>query len=359
MKRIFNFNAGPSAIDLSVLEQAKAEFTDFCDAGYSICEMSHRNKRFEEILNTAIADLKALYTINNDYFVIFMQGGASLQFAQIPMNLYKGGVAQYVDTGTWTQNAIKEAKIQQINYEIVASSQDCAYNYIPSDIKFSPNADYAYICSNNTIHGTQYKSLPKTQCPLVVDSSSDFLSREIDFKNIGFFYAGAQKNAGVAGVTIAIIRKDLVYLAKQNVPFILRYSTFVDKNSLYNTPNTFGIYIFSLVLKWIKKQGGLAKISEKNSKKAEILYNTIDEFEGFYLPFARKDSRSMMNVTFNIKGGEEIEKLFVKQAEENDMIGLKGHRSLGGIRASIYNALNLEATQNLCEFMREFVRKFG
>lgn len=359
MKRVFNFNAGPSAIDLSVLERVKAEFTDFDGIGYSICEMSHRNKHFDDILNSAIANLRELYELSDDYAVIFLQGGASLQFAQIPMNLYKGGVAEYVDTGTWTQNAIKEAKIQGINYKVVATSEDCGYNYIPQNIKFSPNADYAYICSNNTIHGTQYKSLPKTKCPLVVDSSSDFLSREIDFSNIGLFYAGAQKNAGVAGVTVMIIRKDLAYLAKQNVPFILRYSTFVDKNSLYNTPNTFGIYIFSLVLEWIKNQGGLSKISEKNEQKAQILYDVIDEFEGFYLPFAQKDSRSVMNVTFNIKGGEELEKSFAKKAEGNGMIGLKGHRSLGGIRASLYNAVSLEAVQNLCEFMQEFARKNG
>lgn len=355
--RVLNFNAGPSCIPLEVLEYAKSEFTDFKGCGSSVMELSHRSKIFENILNSATKNLKELYSINDDFVVLFLQGGASLQFVQIPMNLYNGGVAQYVDTGTWTSKAIKEAQILGINYEVIATSEDFKFNYIPK-FSFSDNADYGYICSNNTIHGTQYKELPNTKCPLVVDSSSDFLSREIDFKNIGLFYAGAQKNAGPAGLTIVIIRKDLANRVKSNVPTMLSYKTHIENNSLYNTPNTFGIYMFDLVTKWIKKQGGLKKINEYNLKKADLLYKFLDENIDFYIPFAKKDSRSLMNVTFNLKN-EELEKRFVEFSQKENMIGLKGHRSLGGIRASIYNAVSLEDVKALVSFMDEFARKNG
>lgn len=352
-----NFNAGPSCIPLEVLEYAKNEFCDFNGCGSSIMELSHRSKTFEQVLESAIANVKELYNISDDFAVLFLQGGGSLQFAQVPMNLYNGGVAQYVDTGTWTSKAIKEAQIQGINCEVVATSEDTKFNYIPK-FSFSDNADYAYICSNNTIHGTQYQEFPKTKCPLVVDSSSDLLSKDVDFSNIGLFFGGAQKNAGPSGVTLVVIRKDLADRVKSSVPTMLRYLTHIKNNSLYNTPNTFGIYMFDLVTRWIKKQGGLAKINEYNVKKASVLYEFIDANSDFYKPFARKNSRSLMNVTFNLKS-EELEKRFVEMSQKENMIGLKGHRSLGGIRASIYNAVSLENVKALVSFMDEFARKNG
>lgn len=355
--RTLNFNAGPSCIPLEVLEYAKNEFTDYNGCGSSIMELSHRNKIFEAVLDSAIKNVKELYGINDDFAVLFLQGGGSLQFAQVPMNLYNDGIAQYVDTGTWTSKAIKEAQILGIKHEVIATSGDCKFNYIP-EFSFSDSADYGYICSNNTIHGTQYKELPKTKCPLVVDSSSDLLSKEIDFGNIGLFYGGAQKNAGPAGVTLVIIRKDLTDRVKANVPTMLRYSTHIKENSLYNTPNTFGIYMFDLVTKWIKKQGGLKKINEYNIQKANALYEFLDANSDFYKPFARKDSRSLMNVTFNLNS-EELENKFIELSQKENMIGLKGHRSLGGIRASIYNAVSLDDVKALVSFMDEFVKKNG
>ena len=275
------------------------------------------------------------------------------------MNLYNGGVAQYVNTGVWTTKAIKEAKIQNINYEVVASSEDTKFDRIPQNIKFSDNADYGYICSNNTIYGTQYEEIPTTKCPLVVDSSSDLLSREIDFnsKNIGMFYGGAQKNAGPAGITIVIIRKDLASRVKDSVPTPLRYTTQIEANSLANTPCTFGIYMFDLVLDWIKDQGGLNAINAANKKKASTLYGFIDNSD-FYKAHAKQGSRSLMNVSFTTPS-TELDAKFVKEAEQNSMIGLKGHRLLGGLRASIYNAVSQKEVETLIEFMKEFQRVNG
>ncbi|MCR8678860.1 MULTISPECIES: 3-phosphoserine/phosphohydroxythreonine transaminase [Campylobacter] len=358
MSRVLNFSAGPSAIPLPVLERAKAEFTDYHGFGYSIMEVSHRGKVFEELHNNAIAKVKEFYNIGDDYAVLFLQGGATLQFAQIPMNLYTGGVAEYANTGVWTQKAIKEAKIQNINYKVVASSEDSRFDHIPN-FNFSDDADYGYICSNNTIYGTQYATLPSPKCPLVVDSSSDLLSRNIDFKahNIGLFYGGAQKNAGPAGITIVIIKKELANRVKDSVPTPLRYTTQIEANSLSNTPPTFGIYMFDLVLDWIKDQGGLDTINSINQKKAAILYDLIDSSD-FYTAFAKPGSRSIMNVSFATPSAE-LDMKFVKLAEENAMIGLKGHRILGGLRASIYNALTIQSVQTLCEFMKEFQRTHG
>ena len=358
MSRVLNFSAGPSAIPLAVLERAKAEFTDYHGFGYSIMEVSHRGKVFEELHNNAIAKLKSFYNIGDDYAVLFLQGGATLQFAQIPMNIYTGGVAEYVNTGVWTQKAIKEAKIQNINYKVIASSEDTKFDHIPN-FNFSDDADYGYICSNNTIYGTQYATLPSPKCPLVVDSSSDLLSRDIDFKahNIGLFYGGAQKNAGPAGITIVIIKKDLANRVKESVPTPLRYTTQIEANSLLNTPPTFGIYMFDLVLDWIKDQGGLSAINAINRQKADMLYELIDN-SGFYTTFAKPGSRSLMNVSFATPNAE-LDMKFVKLAEENGMIGLKGHRILGGLRASIYNAVTAQSVQTLCEFMKEFQRTHG
>ncbi|ALV23877.1 phosphohydroxythreonine aminotransferase / 3-phosphoserine aminotransferase [Campylobacter iguaniorum] len=359
MNRVLNFSAGPSAIPLSVLERAKAEFTSYKGMGFSIMEISHRGKVFDALHNAAIEKIRKFYNVSDDYAVLFLQGGATLQFAQVPMNLYNGGVAQYVNTGVWTTKAIKEAKIQSINYEVVASSEETKFDRIPENIKFSDDADYAYICSNNTIYGTQYAKLPDTKCPLVVDSSSDLLSRELDFntKNIGVFYGGAQKNAGPAGITLVIIRKDLAARVKDNVPTPLRYTTQIEANSLANTPPTFGIYMFDLVLDWINEQGGLKAIHELNKQKAKYLYDFIDN-SSFYQAHAKVGSRSLMNVSYTTPNAD-LDALFVKEAEANNMIGLKGHRILGGLRASIYNAVTLDNVKTLVEFMKEFERKNG
>ncbi|CZE45890.1 phosphoserine transaminase [Campylobacter geochelonis] len=358
MSRVINFSAGPSSIPLEVLQTAQAEFLDYKGCGCSIIEISHRTPIFEEVLFSARDKVKSLYGFGDEYDVLFLQGGATLQFAQVPMNLYNGGVAQYVNTGVWTTKAIKDAKILGINYEVVASSEETKFDRIPKDIKFSDDADYLYICSNNTIYGTQYKEYPKCKCPLVVDSSSDLFAREIDISNIGLFYGGIQKNGGPAGVTLVVVRKDLLDRVGANVPSILRYKTQAEADSMSNTPNTFGIYMLNLTLDWVIKQGGLASINEKNEKKAHLLYSYIDGSNGFYKGHAQDDSRSLMNVSFNILS-KELEMKFVKEASEAGMIGLKGHRHLGGIRASLYNAITYENVETLVDFMKEFARKNG
>lgn len=359
MNRVLNFSAGPSGIPLEVLKKAQDEFLSFQGKGYSIIEISHRSKVFEEVLHSAMQKVRDLYGFGDEYAVLFLQGGATLQFSQVPMNLYNGGVAEYVNTGNWTNKAIKEAKIRGINYKVIASSEETKFDRIP-EFHFSDDADYGYICSNNTIYGTEYKEMPKCKCPLVVDSSSDLFSRPIDISNIGMFYGGIQKNGGPAGITLVVIRKDLAERVKSDVPTILRYKTQIEADSMSNTPNTFGIYMLNLMLEWIIKQGGLSEILKRNTKKATLLYSAIDEMSDFYKGHAQKSSRSLMNVSFNItKNGGELEPLFVKEAEKNGMIGLKGHRMLGGIRASIYNAVTLENVKTLVEFMKEFAEKNG
>lgn len=361
MNRVMNFSAGPSALPLSVLEKAQAEFLSYKGLGFNIMETSHRSKTFDDLHNGAIAKVKKLYNLDDDYAVLFLQGGGHMQFAQIPMNLAtRNGMAQYVDTGVWTSKALKDAKILDINYEIVASSKDKDYSYIPQDIEFRADADYCYICSNNTVYGTQYKSFPSTHgAPLVVDSSSDLFSRKIDFKanNIGLFWGGAQKNAGPAGVTIVIIHKSLAERASEHIPTILRYENQVNKNSLLNTPPTFGIYMFDLVLDWINEQGGLEALNEVNKQKAKIIYDVIDSTD-FYKGHAQKDSRSLMNVTFTTPN-KDLDAKFVELSQKENMMGLKGHRLVGGLRASIYNAVSLESVKTLASFMKEFARKNG
>lgn len=357
--RVLNFSAGPSGIPLSVLQKAQKELINYKNNGFSIMEISHRSAIFGELIEGAKAKLQKIYGFDDGFAVLFLMGGASLQFAQAPMNLYNDGVAEYANTGVWTTKAIKEAKILGINYKVVASSEDENFSYIP-DFKFSDDADYGYICSNNTIYGTQYAKLPDCKCPLIVDSSSDLLSREINFKNIGLFYGGIQKNAGPAGVTLLIIKKDLANRVKDNVPNVLRYKTQIDANSMSNTPNTFGIYMFDLMLDWINEQGGLAIIHENNKKKSALLYDYIDDSK-FYKAHAKIGSRSLMNVSFNIlKNGQndaDLEKKFVEFAASKNMIGLKGHRVLGGIRASIYNAVSLENVKSLIDCMQEFKKE--
>lgn len=357
--RKINFSAGPTGLPLSVLEQARAELTDFRGEGYSIMEVSHRGKTYEEVHFGAMAKIRELYGIGDEYEVLFLQGGAHLQFAMIPFNLYKGGIAEYANTGVWTNKAIKEAKLMGVNVNVVASSENTKFDHIPQ-VNFSDNADYTYICTNNTIYGTQYKSLPRSSAPLVIDASSDFFSEPLDFTDIGLLYGGAQKNAGPSGVTIVIIRKDLLErLWRADVPTFLRYKTHADNSSLYNTPPTFAIYLLNLTMQWIIDQGGLAAMKERNFAKAKTLYDTIDGSGGFYVGHAQKAHRSVMNVSYNIASGEAMEAKFVADALANNMLGLKGHRLLGGIRASIYNAVSQSDVENLAEFMKEFARKNG
>ena len=358
MSRIFNFGAGPAAIPLEVLEEAQKNLVDYKGEGLSIMEASHRSKMYDDVHNEALSLTRELYKVPKDYDILFLQGGASTQFAMIPMNLYMGGKAEYADTGSWSAKAIKEAKIQGINFDIISSSKEDGYNNIPTDINFSDDADYAYITSNNTIYGTQYKNYPSTKAPLIVDASSDIFSYPVDWSKIDMIFAGAQKNAGPSGLTIVIIKKELVARAGDNVPSMLKYSTHADKDSLYNTPPTFGIYMFSLTLKWIKAKGGIEAIAKLNEEKAKVLYDAIDNSNGFYVGHATKDSRSLMNVSFNIKDKDaKLEAELVKRAIDRGMIGLKGHRSIGGLRASIYNAMSIEGVQTLVALMEEFAQE--
>lgn len=358
MKRAINFGAGPSAIPTEVLLKVQEDLLDFEGHGLSIMEASHRSKMYDEVHNEAISLMRELYKIPQDYEVMFLQGGASLQFAMVPMNLAKEGKAQYVDTGAWSAKAIKEAKLQDVDYEIVASSKENSYDRIPKDIVFDDDADYAYITSNNTIYGTQYKEFPNTKAPLIIDASSDIFSYPVDWSRVDLMFAGAQKNAGPAGVTIVIAKRNLIDSAKKNLPTMLQYRTYADNNSLYNTPPTFGIYIINLIMKWIKEKGGIEAINRLNIEKANLLYDAIDNSDGFYVGHAQKDSRSLMNVSFNIKDKDGVlESKLVEETLKAGMIGLKGHRSIGGLRASIYNAMTLDGVKELVKLMNRFAKE--
>ena len=357
MKRAYNFGAGPSALPTSVLEIAGKELLNYHNSGISIMEASHRSKLYDDVHQNAIKLVRKLYNLPDDFDVLFLQGGASLQFAMVPMNLYMGGKAEYANSGAWSKKAIKEAEIQGINFEVVASSSDSGFDRIP-EVKFSDDCDFCHITSNNTIYGTQYKEYPKTKSPLVIDASSDIFSREVDWDRVDLMYAGAQKNAGPSGLTIVIIRKNLLDRVKDSVPTMLRYKTQADANSLYNTPPTFGIYLLNLILQWIEEKGGIAKVDEENQKKAKLLYDAIDNSNGFYTGHAQKDSRSLMNVSFNIKDKDsELEAKLLEEADKAGMIGLKGHRSIGGLRASIYNAVPYEAVEALVNLMHDFAKR--
>ena len=357
MKRVYNFGAGPSTLPTSVLEIAQRELLDYRDSGISIMEASHRSKLYDEVHQSAIDLIKKLYKLPKDFEVLFLQGGASLQFAMVPMNLYFGGKVEFANTGAWSKKAIKEAEIQGVNFNIIASSEESNFDHIP-EVNFSDDCDYCYITSNNTIYGTQYKEYPSTKSPLVVDASSDIFSYMVDWDKVDLLFAGAQKNAGPAGVTIVIIRKNLLDRVKDNVPTMLKYKTHAQANSLYNTPPTFGIYMVNLVMKWLDEQGGIEAIEKKNQEKAKLLYDAIDNSNGFYIGHARKDSRSLMNVSFNIKDKDgNLEAKLLAESEKRGMIGLKGHRSVGGLRASIYNAMPKEGVEALVELMQEFQAK--
>lgn len=355
--RKLNFGAGPSVLPKSVLRQAQDELLSYENKGFSIMEISHRSAVFEELLNNAKKDALELYGFdNNDWEVIFTQGGASLNFCMVAMNFSQDNKpCEYINTDVWTKKAYKEAQILGLNPVYVASSEEDNFSYIPNG-NFSDNASYAYICSNNTIQGTQYHEYPDSKAPLIVDASSDFFSRKMDFKNAGFIFGGLQKNAGISGLACCFIRKDMIELSRsKNIPSMLKYSVYVDNNSMFNTPPTFALYIFAKQMQWLKDMGGLDNINKKNIQKAELLYSTIENIP-FYTLHAKKEDRSLMNVSFKTPSNE-LDKLFVSESEKAGMIGLKGHKLLGGIRASIYNAQNLENVETLAEFIKDFANK--
>ncbi|MBN2424608.1 MAG: 3-phosphoserine/phosphohydroxythreonine transaminase [Calditrichaceae bacterium] len=358
-ERVFNFNPGPAALPLEVLQEIQRDLINYKGEGLSVMEMSHRSKAFEAIIKGAENLMKEIMGIPAGYKVLYLQGGATLQFAAVPLNLIGPGQhADYINTGSWAKKAIGEAKKLGKEVNVIATSEDVNYSRIPKDFKVTPDAAYLHITSNNTIAGTQFSKFPDTgKVTLVCDMSSDFNCRKIDVSKFGLIYAGAQKNMGPAGVTIVIIREDLMQKSPDNIPTMTSYKILGEKDSLYNTPPCFSIYVVKLVLEWIKKQGGLSKIEEINEKKAALLYNAIDATD-FYKGTVEKDSRSIMNVTYRLPS-EDLEKEFIAQGLKNGLLGLKGHRSVGGIRASIYNAVSLKAVESLVSFMKDFEKKNG
>ena len=353
--KVFNFNAGPATLPAVVMERAQKEFCDYKGSGCGIMEHSHRHKLFDEVLAHANSNVRTILNVPDTHSIVYIQGGASMQFAMIPMNLYvPGKKMQFADTGTWSSKALKEAQLFG-ECEVIASSKADKYTYIPDVKAMKPDADasFFHITSNNTIYGTQYQEFPEVECPLIADMSSDIMSRQFDMSKFAMVYAGAQKNLGPSGLALVVMRKDLAERTPANVPTMLRYSTYIDSDSLYNTPPTFGIYMLGLVTDWVLEQGGLSAIEAINNKKAAALYAGIDASDGYYSSPVKKDSRSRMNVVFRLPT-EELEAKFVKESIAAGMIGLKGHRSAGGIRASIYNALPMEGIERLLDFMAEF-----
>lgn len=358
--RAHNFNAGPAGLPLEVMQQAQAELLDYKGTGMSIMEMSHRSKEFEAMLNETEADLRELLNIPSNYKVLFMQGGASLQFSMIPMNLRPAGAsADYIVTGAWSKKALQEA--QKLGpTRVAADTKASNYSTLPASLDLDPKATYLYYCSNETIHGVEFfqEPQPPAGVELVCDASSDFMSRPLDVTRYAYLYAGAQKNIGPAGVVVGILREDLLERVPANLPVMLDYKVQVENHSLYNTPPCFAIYMVGLVMKWIKKLGGLTAIEARNRAKADLLYQTIDASGGFYRGHAAPEARSRMNVTFRLPS-EELEAQFVSEAKKLNMIGLKGHRSVGGLRASIYNAVELSDVQMLVDFMKDFQKRNG
>jgi len=350
--RPYNFYPGPAILPLEVIQQVQNELLNIGGTGLSVMEVSHRGKAYDEIHKTAMADLKEVLHIPDNYHILFLQGGASLQFAMVPMNFLRKGTADYVNTGSWAKKAIKEAKLFG-NVNIAGSSEDKNFSYIPRELNLSPDADYLHITSNETISGIRWNRFPETgYVPMISDMSSEICSRKIDVARFGLIYAGAQKNLGPAGVTAVIIRDDLAEKCPDDVTTMLNYKTHVEKESLFNTPPCFAIYVVGLVLKWIKKQGGLEALEEVNNEKARLIYEVIDGGD-FYRGTADPADRSIMNITFRLPS-EELEAEFVRQSEKAGFVGLKGHRSVGGLRASIYNAFPLEGVKELVKFMKKF-----
>ena len=356
MSRAYNFNAGPAALPLEVLEIAQKELTDFNGTGMSIMEHSHRGKAYDAVHAEAVANMGKLLGITDDYQVLFLQGGASLQFSQVPLNLLGAGqTADYVNSGAWASKAIKEAKLFG-EVEVAYSSEDIKFVRVPTQGEYtvSPGSEYLYLVSNNTIYGTAFPEFPVVDTMLISDMSSDILSRQFDVSRFGLIFAGAQKNLGPAGVTVVVIREDLLDRAPATTPTMLNYKTHAEKGSMFNTPPCFAVYVVGLVLKWLKKLGGVPAIEKINREKAALLYAKIDE-SGYYRGHAEPASRSLMNVTFNL-ATPELEAKFIAEATAIGLNGLKGHRSVGGCRASIYNAFPREGVVKLVEFMREFER---
>ena len=355
MSRVYNFSAGPAVLPEEVLKEAAAEMLDYKGCGMSVMEMSHRSQVFDDIIKEAEQDLRDLMNIPDNYKVLFLQGGASQQFAMIPMNLMKNGVADYIVTGQWAKKAYQEAqKYGKVNK--IATSEDKTFSYIPdcSDLPVSPDADYVYICENNTIYGTKFKTLPNTKGKtLVADVSSCFLSEPVDVTKYGIIYGGVQKNIGPAGMVISIIREDLITdEVLEGTPTMLKFKTHADAGSLYNTPNCYCIYMCGKVFKWLKKMGGLEVMKERNEKKAKLLYDYLDSSK-LFKGTVEKDSRSLMNVPF-VTGDKDLDAKFVKEAKEAGLENLKGHRTVGGMRASIYNAMPYEGVEALVAFMKKF-----
>ncbi|MDR1308758.1 MAG: 3-phosphoserine/phosphohydroxythreonine transaminase [Deltaproteobacteria bacterium] len=358
--RVFNFNGGPAVLPQPVLEQVAAEMLDWQGTGMSILENSHRSKEVSAMAAEAQETLKQLLGLGQEWSVLFCQGGASLQFAMLPMNFAQGAVCDYVNTGLWATKAFQEAKICGAVPRLAASSEADGFTYIPSEFSFSEKPSYVYLCSNNTVRGTRWPSFPKNApAPLVGDFSSEFLSRPLDLERFSLVFAGAQKNLAPAGLTIVLIRREFAETAAKGVPHMLDYRTYLENDSMYNTPPVFAIYVAGLVFRWLRDQvGGLASMEALNRAKADRLYGFIDGSGGFYRGTARADSRSPMNVTYRL-AREELEKPFLEGARREGLVGLGGHRSVGGVRASLYNALGLEAVEALVGYMGHFMAKNG
>ncbi len=358
MGRVYNFSAGPSMLPEEVLETASEEMLDYRGTGMSVMEMSHRSKAYVSIVEKTESLLRSLMDIPDNYSVLFLQGGASLQFAMIPANLLElDATADYVNTGSWSKKAMKEASFYG-NVNTAASSEDRKFTYIPRKFSLTSGAAYVHVTSNNTIEGTRYTDYPDTgQVPLAADMSSNILSEKTDVSKFGIIYAGAQKNLGPAGVTIVIIRNDLVGKHGKNTPTMLRYETHVEKNSLFNTPPSYAIYIVGLVLEWLEKLGGVEQIEKLNKEKASLIYDFLDNSDMFTSPVA-KNSRSIMNIPF-VTNDETLNAKFIQEAEKQGLYTLKGHRSVGGMRASIYNAMPVQGVKKLVEFMKEFEKNNG
>ncbi|RKD25095.1 phosphoserine transaminase [Ammoniphilus oxalaticus] len=358
--RVYNFNAGPSTLPLPVLQKVQEEFVNFKGMGMSVIEMSHRSAPFESILENAKALLKELLAIPDDYETLFIQGGASLQFTMIPMNfLQPGKTASYALTGQWAERAYVEAQLLgDVNYASCARKGSYSRVPAPDQLNYRASDEYLHITSNNTIYGTQWKEFPQTgNVPLIADMSSDILSQPLDISQFGLIYAGAQKNLGPSGVTVVIIRKDLLQQANSNIPSMLSYRTYAEHNSLFNTPPTFAVYMLGEVLQWVKDQGGAHEMAKRNEQKTALIYDAIDQSEGFFQGRAEPNSRSQMNITFNIEY-EQTQKTFLLEAEQAGFIGIAGHRLAGGVRVSTYNAVSYEACQAFSQFMIDFRRKY-
>lgn len=352
-----NFNSGPSILPPEVLEEAAAAITNFNNTGLSILEIGHRTSWFQDVMDEAIFLVKDLMQLNDDFSVLFLHGGATTQFMQVPINLLdEEKTAAYCDNGIWGSKAIKEAKLFG-NVDVVGSSKDKNYSYIPKDFSVPNNAKYLHYTTNNTVEGTQWHCIPQTNVPLVADMSSDIFSKPMEFKKFGLIYAGAQKNIGAAGVNLVVVRKDILGKVKRKIPTILDYRNHIEAGSLLNTPPVFAIYVSMLTLRWIKKNGGLIEMEKRSKKRAELFYKTLDELP-IFTPLVVEEDRSLMNATFTIKD-KYLENEFLEMCKQNGMVGVKGHRSVGGLRVSMYNALPLISVQAICDLMKEFSAKYS